>query len=105
MQDDNLPTTGAAGAIVLIAQAVKNLKDTALKRIVSEDSRLGVETQEGVVTLTLSDVASQSAVDRSIEQVNEANQAQSEDIDKLKSFVGYDEALDLKLKIQEILGE
>lgn len=105
MQDDNLPTTGAAGAIVLIAEALKKLKDAALKRIVSEDPQLLVETQEGVVTLTLSDVASQSAVERSIEQVTKANQAQSQEIDKLKGFVGYDEALDLKAKIQEILGE
>lgn len=109
MQDDNLPSAGAAGAIVLLAQAIKSIKGvlkTTIKQISSSDKHVELERGEnGDVTLSLVDVASKSETAQSVQQLTDADSAINTQLEKLTAFTGYEDELDLVAKVNEILGE
>lgn len=108
LQDDNLPTTGVAGAVILLAKAISKIKATvggAVQSVTTTDKHLEVEREGNNITVSLIDVAGKADTERRLEALENQDTSYGEDIGKLKTFTGYEEDLDLPAKVQTILGE
>lgn len=106
MQDNNLPTTGAAGAIVLLAQKLKAATETvktAVQAVISDDKHINIERTGNSVSISLVDVASKSELDDAIGALEQKDSEQDDKLDKLITFTGYEEGLDLVAKVNEVL--
>lgn len=117
--DNNLPTSGTSGAIVVLARKLKEVTKTsssAVQDVTTTDPHLEVEKGAGnVLTLSTVDVASKTETNQKIDELTERLDAKDVQIEsristnesdtaKLKAFVGFQEDLDLVATINGILN-
>lgn len=88
MQDNNLPSAGAAGAIVLLAQKLKAATETvktAVQAVISDDKHINIERTGNSVSISLVDVASKSETDTKISALEQQDEAHTEKIGELEA--------------------
>ncbi|MDO4440597.1 MAG: hypothetical protein Q4B81_00255 [Moraxella sp.] len=124
---DELPKNGLAGAVVILAQRLRQLIKAAVITVDTSDSNLNIERQDGRVSIKTVGLATSAEVQNKIDSLNQVieenksldqNQAEklvdieqqieknislsNQNFEQLKEFVGYP---DIYQKINKILNE